>query len=79
MILRPVSPVSPCGPPITKRPVGLMWYFVLGIHHVRRNHRIDDVLANRGAKFFGRHRVVVLRGDDHGIDANRFRSRRIRR
>ena len=24
MILRPVSPVSPCGPPTTKRPVGLM-------------------------------------------------------
>ena len=28
MILRPVSPVSPIGPPITNRPVGLMWYFV---------------------------------------------------
>ena len=27
MILRPVSPASPCGPPITNRPVGLMWYF----------------------------------------------------
>ena len=25
MILRPVRPVSPCGPPTTKRPVGLMW------------------------------------------------------
>src|SRR5207249_1732466 len=24
MILRPVSPASPCGPPTTKRPVGLM-------------------------------------------------------
>ena len=24
MILRPVRPVSPCGPPVTKRPVGLM-------------------------------------------------------
>ena len=28
MILRPVSPLSPWGPPITKRPVGLMKYFV---------------------------------------------------
>ena len=28
MILRPVSPQSPCGPPITKRPVGLMKYLV---------------------------------------------------
>src|SRR2546422_1685045 len=29
MILRPVSPVSPMGPPTTNRPVGLMWYFTL--------------------------------------------------
>ena len=29
MILRPVSPQSPCGPPTTKRPVGLMKYLVL--------------------------------------------------
>ena len=28
MILRPVRPVSPCGPPITNLPVGLMKYFV---------------------------------------------------
>ena len=28
MILRPVSPQSPCGPPITNRPVGLTWIFV---------------------------------------------------
>ena len=28
MILRPVRPESPWGPPMTKRPVGLMWYFV---------------------------------------------------
>ncbi len=29
MILRPVRPQSPCGPPTTKRPVGLMKYLVL--------------------------------------------------
>ena len=28
MILRPVSPQSPCGPPTTNRPVGLMWYLI---------------------------------------------------
>jgi hypothetical protein len=28
MILRPVSPASPCGPPITKRPVGFTWMTV---------------------------------------------------
>ena len=26
MILRPVSPQSPCGPPVRKQPVGLMWH-----------------------------------------------------
>ncbi|MCY1208639.1 hypothetical protein D9M72_202720 [compost metagenome] len=28
MILRPVRPQSPTGPPITKLPVGLMWNWV---------------------------------------------------
>src|SRR3546814_5436557 len=28
MILRPVRPASPTGPPITNLPVGLMWYLV---------------------------------------------------
>ena len=28
MILRPVKPQSPCGPPMTKRPVGLIKYLV---------------------------------------------------
>ena len=31
MILRPVSPESPIGPPTTKRPVGLMKNLVLGV------------------------------------------------
>ena len=30
MILRPVRPQSPTGPPITKIPVGLMWIFFFG-------------------------------------------------
>src|SRR3954470_8297001 len=35
MILRPVRPQSPTGPPITNLPVGLMWNFVpLWIHLV---------------------------------------------
>ena len=33
MILRPVSPQSPTGPPITKLPVGLMWYLVFLCSH----------------------------------------------
>ena len=31
MILRPVRPVSPLGPPITNRPVGLTWILVRGV------------------------------------------------
>ena len=33
MILRPVRPQSPIGPPITKLPVGLMWYWVSPCSH----------------------------------------------
>src|SRR5688500_148506 len=29
MIFLPVNPVSPCGPPITNLPVGLIWYLML--------------------------------------------------
>ncbi|MDT4868852.1 hypothetical protein FQZ97_1038400 [compost metagenome] len=32
MILRPVRPQSPCGPPMTKRPVGLIKYLVFCSH-----------------------------------------------
>jgi hypothetical protein len=35
MILRPVSPQSPTGPPMTKLPVGLMWNFVSFVIHSR--------------------------------------------
>src|SRR3974390_1116284 len=28
MIFLPVTPVSPCGPPITNLPVGLIWYLM---------------------------------------------------
>jgi len=31
MILRPVRPESPCGPPMTKRPVGLIRYSVFRV------------------------------------------------
>ena len=36
MILRPVSPVSPCGPPITNFPVGLTWNMILESNNLRR-------------------------------------------
>ena len=40
-----------------------------GIHHVRGDHRIDDVLLHVRAELFGRDVVVVLRRDHHGVDA----------
>ena len=51
MILRPVSPQSPTGPPITKRPVGLMWYLVrLSTHWAgRMGLRISSITASRSA------------------------------
>ena len=70
MILRPVRPVSPCGPPMTKRPVGLMWILGVGIDHVRGQHRIDDVLLHFGAQGFGGNVVVMLRRNHHGVDAS---------
>jgi len=49
MILRPVSPQSPTGPPMTKRPVGLMWYLVrLSTHFAGRTGlRIYSITASR--------------------------------
>jgi hypothetical protein len=38
MILRPVSPVSPCGPPMTKRPVGLIEKLRRAVDHRFRQH-----------------------------------------
>src|SRR5256885_13343328 len=51
MILRPVSPQSPTGPPITKRPVGLMWYLVRSSTHSagRTGLRISSITASRSA------------------------------
>src|SRR5260370_40058655 len=43
-----------------------------GVHHVGGNYWIDDVLLYLSAKLFGGNMIVVLRGDDHGVDAFRF-------
>ena len=47
MILRPVSPASPIGPPMTKRPVGLMWIFGFCVEHVGGNDGLDHMLHDR--------------------------------
>ena len=52
MILRPVRPQSPTGPPITKRPVGLMWYLVRLSSHFcgSTGFRISSMTASRSAR-----------------------------
>ena len=70
MILRPVRPVSPCGPPTTKRPVGLIRNSVSSGQQPRRQHFLDDFVD---AELFDL--VVggvggVLRRDDDVGDAD---------
>ena len=70
MILRPVSPVSPCGPPTTKRPVGLMRNSVLAVRSfagstLRMTFSMQNLsisLCETSAR--------VLRGDDDVGDAD---------
>ena len=70
MILRPVTPASPCGPPTTKRPVGIDEDARFCVHHVGRDHAaddlVDDVLAQRVVAD-GR---AVLGRDDDRVDAH---------
>src|SRR2546425_5115485 len=67
MILRPVSPVSPMGPPTTNRPVGLMWYFTLRgskmKYHINPTGRIDVVFHAEGVED-----VLGHDGLDHVFD-----------
>ncbi len=44
MILRPVSPASPIGPPMTKRPVGIDVELGVLVDHVRRDDGLDHFL-----------------------------------
>ena len=57
---------------MTKRPVGLMWYFVSSSSRWAGNDRLNHMLQNPGAKFVVGHGFGVLRGDDHGVDAENF-------
>ena len=70
MILRPVRPVSPMGPPMTKRPVGLMWYLVFSSRQFGGQDGLDDVLQDVGAELFVGDGLGVLGGDDDGVDAD---------
>ena len=71
MILRPVSPVSPCGPPTTKRPVGLIRNRVLLVQHLRRQDLADDFPDDEILDFLVLDVGGVLGGNDHIDDPHR--------
>ncbi len=72
MILRPVRPVSPCGPPMTKRPVGLMRNCVSRGEHLRRQHLADHLLDAEALDLLVRHVGGMLGRDDDVRDADRL-------
>ncbi len=73
MILRPVNPQSPTGPPITNRPVGLTKNSLrnsAAIKQLRRQRRQHDLLP----QIVGDPRLEprgMLRGDQHLLDPHR--------
>ena len=71
MILRPVRPQSPSGPPMTKRPVGLTWYLVRASRYSCGNDLLDDLFDDRLAQGFVLHVGAVLRRHHDGVDAAR--------
>ena len=73
MILRPVRPASPCGPPISNRPVGIDE--ILGAdQHGRRQHRLDDLVDHglRQRRLLLVHARMVLRRQHDGVDRDRL-------
>src|SRR5205085_275255 len=63
MILRPVRPESPCGPPMTNLPVGLMWNLMSSFQYF---------FGITGAHFrVGFGRVVHAAGDVRGLGVER--------
>ena len=72
MILRPVRPASPIGPPMTKRPVGLTWIFGAVVAQLLGDDLFDDHLDDVVAQAVVGHVVVVLRGDDHCAHGDRL-------
>ena len=71
MILRPVRPASPIGPPMTNLPVGLMCTLVVRrVDVVLLEHRVDDVLLDvDGELRLEIDALFVLARDDDRLDA----------
>ncbi len=76
MILRPVRPQSPCGPPMTKRPVGLIRYRVSFSHSFGSTGlMISSITAsmNEGFIFVAVALLGAVLGRQHdGVDAVRL-------
>ena len=54
----------------TKRPVGLMWYFVSSSRKMSRNRSLNHAFSeNVAAQFVVANRLRVLRGNHNRIDA----------
>ena len=72
MILRPVRPASPIGPPVTNRPVGLMSSRTPEVSRSRPGEdRLDDELADlRGELGVEVDVLGVLRAHDDGVQAD---------
>ena len=72
MILRPVRPASPIGPPTTKRAGRVHQQAVaLGGDLEGREHRVDDVLLDVGLEGAEVDVLGVLGGEHDGVDADR--------
>ena len=78
MILRPVSPVSPLGPPTTNLPVGLMWKMMSSFQSFRGMTGLMTcsmicrlAFSLTASVFLSRTRFIVLGGNDDGVNAGR--------
>jgi hypothetical protein len=72
MILRPVRPQSPTGPPMTNWPVGLMWYLVRLSSHFfgSTGLMISSITASRSS--WCETSGAVLGGEHDRLDADRL-------
>ena len=69
MILRPVRPLSACGPPSSNWPVGLTKIWKSSSANCVGQRRPDHVLDQRGPDVaLDAHARAVLGGDEHGVE-----------
>ena len=71
MILRPVTPASPSGPPMTKRPVGIDVEFGIAVDPALRHHLVDEAPHDLLDALLA-HILAMLGGDDDRLGAHRL-------